>query len=453
MMPINKEPAIIVIIPAIIFTLLSLSIYAGTIYGPAPTPVIYRTYTISMNLTDSRPTTAFLTSIASTYPLLYREDALVVNTTPVWFATANQEFTIYITNATPVSTNQPIILEATSTANNTGGITWQLEVPLYLVFPQQVYAQWYVVITENLGGNSYVVFTFRTGLEGLTDLLNNLTEIGGYLVAANGEPYYLWNYYYGYNPTTGAVSTYYEVGLPGINIFYTWVGQGINATPWPSQGFPEVLRVLEYGFYEYVNSSLISEVELAPNETVGGLTGYGYTVYQRPRLLPFGPIVYVSPILLLPNGTIANPMCIPGTYYVLTVYYVAQGGPRIPIYETRNYPLGLYLLNGSLLFGGYLRAYDFYNETTIPITPIQYLAPTYQPEVTEYTRCTLTILTDPSMKTGDSPVNNAAINVMGNYTADMGNALINHVGWAPHGFAQYRALTALRRTWPTLVLR
>nr|MCG2894744.1 hypothetical protein [Vulcanisaeta sp.] len=147
------------------------------------------------------------------------------------------------------------------------------------------------------------------------------------------------------------------------------------------------------------------------------------------------------------------PMCIPGTYYVLTVYYVAQDGPRITIYETRNYPLGLYLLNGSLLFGGYLRAYDFYNETTIPITPIQYLAPTYQPEVTEYTRCTLTILTNPSMKTGDSPVNNAAINVMGNYTASMGNALINHVGWVPHGFAQYRALTALRRTWPTLVLR
>ncbi|MCG2895313.1 MAG: hypothetical protein L7H05_03645, partial [Vulcanisaeta sp.] len=323
-MSINKEPAIIVIIPAIIFTLLSLSIYAGTIYGPTPTPVIYRNYTISMNLTDSRPTTAFLTSIASAYPLLYREDALVVNTTPVWFATANQEFTIYITNATPVSTNQPIILEATSTANNTGGITWQLEVPLYLVFPQQVYAQWYVVITENLGGNSYVVFAFRTGLEGLSDLLGNLTEVGGYLMAVNGEPYYLWHHYYGYNPTTGAVSTYYEVGLPGINIFYTWVGQGINATPWPSQGFPEVLRVLEYGFYEYVNSSLISEVELAPNETVGGLTGYGYAVYQRPGLLPFGPIVYVSPVLLLPNGTIANPMCIPGTYYVLTVYYVAQ---------------------------------------------------------------------------------------------------------------------------------
>ena len=409
MMTTNKQILLIVLFLAIIFILSALNIYAGKMYGPAPTPVIYRTYTISMNLTDSRPTTAFLTSIASTYPLLYREDTLVVNTTPVWFATANQEFTIYITNATPVSANQSIILKATSTANDTGGITWQLEVPLYLVFPQQIYAQWYVVITENLGGNSYVVFAFRTGLEGLADLLNNLTEIGGYLMAVNGEPYYLWNYYYGYNPTTGTRSTYYEVGLPGISIYYTWVGQGINATPWPSQGFSEVLEVLKYGFSEYANSTLINELELIPNETVGEITNYGYTVYQRPRLVPFGPLAYTSPILLLPNGTIINPTCLPGTYYILTVYYVTQSDYEIPIYGTKNYPLGLYLLNGSLLFGGYLQAYDFYNMTTIPITPVQYLAPTYQSEVVGYTQCVLTILTNTSID-GDGSIMKGAFN-------------------------------------------
>ncbi|MFB6470372.1 MAG: hypothetical protein TU36_003950 [Vulcanisaeta sp. AZ3] len=391
-MSINRWVAFALFI-IILSIFISINVYAHKIYAPAPTPVIYKTYSIRMNLTDSRPTTSFLEEISKSYPLLYKEDSLVENTTLVWAATAGKEFTLYIANASITSIGKPVLLSATATANSTGGITWQLRVLLWFVFPESVYANWYVVITENISGTQYVVFAFETANESLSDLLNNLTQVGGYLIAKNNEPYYLWHYYYGYNPTTKSVSTYYEVGLPGISLFYTFIGQGINATPWPKQGFQEVLKLLEYGFSEYFNSTFVSSVVLPYNKTIGEVTNYGYTVYQRPRLVPFGPIIYVSPIVLLPNGTIVNPTCVPNTYFNLTIYYVTPAQILIPIYMTKNYPLGLYLLNDSLLFGGYLQAYDFYNESVIPITPIQYLEPPYKAEVDQFTMCTITIYT------------------------------------------------------------
>lgn len=352
----------------IILILTSFITYANTIYGPAPTPVVYTEYVITMNLTDSRPTVQFLSNIVNEYPLTYHEDSLIDNITPVWAATADREFALYIINASETTAQQWVLLNATAVTNATGGITWVLRVPLYLLYPQPVYANWYVLITEDLNGEEYVVFAFKTGNESLAQVLSGLSTVGGYLVALNGEPYYLWNYYYGYNPATKSVSEYYEVGLPGLSVFTMWVGQGINASSWPSSGFQEVLQVLSYSFSEYVNSSLITHLTLSPNMTIGEITNYGYAIYQRPRLVPFGPVIYVSPILLLPNGTIINPSCTPNTYYLLQINYITQSGYSIPVYETENYPMGLYLLNGSLLFGGYLQAYDFFNESVIPIT-------------------------------------------------------------------------------------
>ena len=388
---ITNKWIIFVLFLIIILTLLSLYTYAGNIYGPAPTPVVYTTYTITMNLTDSRPTVQFLSSISSEYPLTYHEDLLIENVTPVWTATAGKEFTLYIVNASKNTAQQKILLNATAIANSTGGITWALKVPLYLISPQPVYANWYVIITEDLNGMNYVVFAFETGNESLTQLLTELDTVGGYLITLNGEPYYLWNYYYGYNPATNSVNEYYEVGLPGISIFTMWVGQGINASSWPSSAFPEVLQVLKYSFSEYANFSLIAYVALSPNVTIGRLTNYGYDIYQRPRLAPFGPVIYTSPILLLPNGTMVNPACLLNTYYVLQINYVTQSGYSIPVYETKNYPMGLYLLNDSLLFGGYLQAYDFFNKSMIPVTPVQYLSPIYQPQVSEVSWCTLQV--------------------------------------------------------------
>ncbi|MGC8542508.1 MAG: hypothetical protein ACP5NQ_01100 [Vulcanisaeta sp.] len=392
----NNKILLLALFPVIIFILVAFLSYADNMYGPAPTPVVYTTYTITMNLTDSRPTISFLASIESTYPLLYHEDELITNTTPIWIGTANKEFSLYIINATPTTINQQVVLNSIAMSNSTGGITWNVKVPLYLIYPQPVYANWYIIITENVDNENYVVFMFETYNESLSSILTELSTIGGYLTALNGEPYYLWHHYYGYNPTTGTVDTYYEVGLPGISIYYTWVGQGENATSWPSSGFAEALRIFKYGFYEYLNSTLINEELLEPNITIGNITNYGYAIYQRPRLIPFGPIVYVSPIVFLPNGTIVNPICIPNTYYILTVNFITQGGTPITVYETKNYPLNLYLLNGSLLFGGYLQAYDFYNETTIPITPIQYLTPTYQSEIMQYSQCSITLFTSAS---------------------------------------------------------
>ncbi|WP_054848914.1 hypothetical protein [Vulcanisaeta sp. JCM 14467] len=408
---------ILILSLTIILILISLSTYAGIIYGPAPTPVVYTTYVITMNLTDSRPTVQFLSGISSEYPLTYHEDLLIENVTPVWTATAGREFTLYIANASETTIQQEVLLNATANANATGGVTWILKVPPYLVSPQPVYANWYIVITEDINGINYVVFAFETGNESLTQLLTELSSVGGYLTALNGEPYYLWNYYYGYNPATNSVSEYYEVGLPGISVFTMWVGQGTNASSWPSSAFPEILQILKFSFNEYVNSSLISQLSFIPNATIGELTNYGYTIYQRSRLVPFGPAVYISPILLLPNGTLINPTCLPNTYYLLQVDYVTQSGYAIPVYETKNYPTGLYLLNESLFFGGYLQTYDFFNESVIPITPEQYLMPLYQAQVSEISWCSLQIF---------NSVNAGINNVTGNemVKVNVGNATI-----------------------------
>ncbi len=83
----------------IILILTSFITYANTIYGPAPTPVVYTEYVITMNLTDSRPTVQFLSNIVNEYPLTYHEDSLIDNITPVWAATADREFALYIINA------------------------------------------------------------------------------------------------------------------------------------------------------------------------------------------------------------------------------------------------------------------------------------------------------------------------------------------------------------------
>ncbi len=156
---------------------------------------------------------------------------MVVNTTPVWIATAGQEFTLYITNASDTTAQQEITLNSTAIANGTGGIKWTIRVPWSLLSPQPVYANWYVIITENIDGINYVSFTFETANESIIQLLTELSNVGGYLMSNNGKPYHLWNYYNGFNPTTQSVSRYYEVGgLPGLSVYYAWVGQGENAS-------------------------------------------------------------------------------------------------------------------------------------------------------------------------------------------------------------------------------
>lgn len=419
-------PIIMIIsITALLIPIVALASNDHVYYGPAPPPVVYVKYVISMNLTDSRPTVSFLQSIESSYPMLYKEDTLVTNTTTVWVGTANREFTLYIINATPTSINVPVLLNATATSNFTGGVVWVLKVPLQLVFPQTpVYAQWYVVITEDVYGSNYVVFLFKTDQESLSQLLSELATVGGYLIATNGEPYYLWHHYYGYNPTTGTVGTYYEVGLPGISIFYTWVGQGVNASSWPQQGFNEVLRSFEFSFAEYVNYTLVKQVELPTNETVGQLTNYGYEIYGRPRLIPFGPFTYTSPILLLSNGTVINPACLSGTYFPLTVSEILASGALFPVYIYSATPTGLYVLNGSLVFGGYALAYDFFNETALPLTTEQYLTPLYSTNVSLFTACTLQIYTMSNYNYNDTATHHtiatASHNIINNATTDLG---------------------------------
>ncbi|GGI68715.1 hypothetical protein GCM10007112_02140 [Vulcanisaeta souniana JCM 11219] len=325
-----------------------------------------------------------------------------MNTTPVWIATAGQEFTLYITNASDTTAQQEITLNSTAIANGTGGIKWTIRVPWSLLSPQPVYANWYVIITENIDGINYVSFTFETANESIIQLLTELSNVGGYLMSNNGKPYHLWNYYNGFNPTTQSVSRYYEVGLPGLSVYYAWVGQGENASSWQSQGFQEVLNVFRYVFIEYVNSTIIENAELTYNASIGELTNYGYSIYQRPNLIPYGPIVYPSPVLLLPNGTIINPTCLPNTYYLLETNYVTSFGSSITVYETENNPMGLYMLNGSLLFGGYLQAYDFFNKSMVPITPVQYLLPAYQSQVTKLTSCKIQVFSNE-----DKPLANA----------------------------------------------
>lgn len=64
--------------------------------------------------------------------------------------------------------------------------------------------------------------------------------------------------------------------------------------------------------------------------------------------------------------------------------------------------MGLYMLNGSLLFGGYLQAYDFFNKSMVPITPVQYLLPAYQSQVTKLTSCKIQVFSNE-----DKPLANA----------------------------------------------
>ncbi len=88
---------------------------------------------------------------------------------------------------------------------------------------------------------------------------------------------------------------------------------------------------------------------------------------------------------------------------------------------------GLYLLNGSLLFGGYLQAYDFFNKSVIPVTPpTQYLSPIYQSQLSEVSWCTLQLFNGVARtnQSFDAQVGNVGVGV-GVSTVSVNDVVIN----------------------------
>ena len=121
-------------------------------YGPTqvPVPPVTYTWTLYWNLTDARlpyGVTPVNAIASSTYT------QLIDNMVP-WYFTAGQSFSIYIANASDVYywngtqfvLYSPISMNATATANSTGGVTWTVSTTLTNgITPSQVYANWTVV--------------------------------------------------------------------------------------------------------------------------------------------------------------------------------------------------------------------------------------------------------------------------------------------------------------------
>ncbi len=112
------------------------------------------------------------------------------------------------------------------------------------------------------------------------------------------------------------------------------------------------------------------------NFTVGNMTGFGLSIYGIERLLPYGPpLQYNSLLFIYGNGTIASASCLGESFYdtEVTLQFInpAYGDYiTIPIYDYKSPPTGIALINGSLILGGYLTEYDFYNDSSIVEAPL-----------------------------------------------------------------------------------
>jgi len=352
------------------------------VYVPSPpTPPVYvtKSYVVSMNLAHSEPPLSYVESLKLSEPLTYSELVSEENTTAPWIGVTNLSFTLVITNATP--TPYPIVLKSTSLSNGTGGVRWILNVtyPLNggLQNPLTLKARWFVLITTPINGLNYTVYAFETGYETLGEVLGNLTVPGGYLLMYNGYRYSLW-YHYLYEG-----SLHYVVPLPGVVTFYAWFGNDLNTSsrvmPLPpevnEQGeFPSYLRYFTVELNQYVNYTTAYSATAGVNYVLGNETDYGYDIFGVPRLAPLGPLTYYTPLILYPNGTLINPSCLPLSYGLSVVFQFENPAygtfTPITLFNETSQATGLTLINGSLLLGGFLISYDFYNLTKILVTPL-----------------------------------------------------------------------------------
>ncbi len=352
------------------------------VYVPSPpTPLVYvtKSYVVSMNLAHSEPPLSYVESLKLSEPLTYSELVSEENTTAPWIGVTNLSFTLVITNATP--TPYPIVLKSTSLSNGTGGVRWILNVtyPLNggLQNPLTLKARWFVLITTPINGLNYTVYAFETGYETLGEVLGNLTVPGGYLLMYNGYRYSLW-YHYLYEG-----SLHYVVPLPGVVTFYAWFGNDLNTSsrvmPLPpevnEQGeFPSYLRYFTVELNQCVNYTTAYSATAGVNYVLGNETDYGYDIFGVPRLAPLGPLTYYTPLILYPNGTLINPSCLPLSYGLSVVFQFENPAygtfTPITLFNETSQATGLTLINGSLLLGGFLISYDFYNLTKILVTPL-----------------------------------------------------------------------------------
>ncbi|MGC9135355.1 hypothetical protein [Caldivirga sp.] len=365
---------------ALLLMLLSISLVSLATYVPSP-PVyvtVTKIYVISMNLSHSEPPWGYIESIKAGHPLTYSELTSEENATAPWIGASGLTLTLTIVNATP--TPYPIALGSAALSNSTGGVRWIINVT-YLTStfnmhqsPLSLRARWFILITASINGLNLTVFAFKTGYEMLGDVLGNLSTIGGYLTEPSGYKYSLWHHYL-YNGTL-----WYVVPLPGIVVFYTWFGNYVGKLmPLPTtinnQGtFPSYLRYFTVALRQYYNSTVINSSLASVNYALGNETDYGYYIFNIVRLAPLGPLAYYTPIIMLSNGTLANPTCLP-IYYELSVVFQFENpayGSFTPylLFNELSHASSLITINDSLLLGGFLISYDFYNSTTLTITPL-----------------------------------------------------------------------------------
>ena len=362
----------------VIVMLLASSILALSTLLPAPPILITKVYVVELNLSHSILPLSYIESLLPTHPMMYMELLSEENATEPWLGVSNISLTLMVVNATP--TPSPVLISSTSISNSYGSVKWVIRLKYLYTWmyptPLSYNASWYVLITANVSGLNYVLFLFKTGYETLSDVLGNLSTFGGYLLESNGFRYALWHRYI----YMGKV--YYVVPLPGAVTFYEWFGNSLSpsmrVTSLPPtlnlQPFPQYLTYFSTALSQYYNTTLIYSVQSGPSFRLGNLTNYGYLIFGIRDLAPLGPLTYYTPLILYSNGTLTNPACEPW-YYGLEVVFNFMNpayGNLVPVlmFNEASHASGMLIINGSLIVGGYLISYDFYNLTYVYVTPL-----------------------------------------------------------------------------------
>ena len=366
---------------------------ASTLPSPVPPPITLPPVPvhISWNVSYAQPPYSYVQStIKPNYPMLYEEFQLLYNTTPVWYGLANQQLTIYIYNATYVngSASYPkLFYSATSMSNSTGGVTWNFNITYpgtkNGLYASSTYAEWTVAVTMTYDGYQWVIFNFTTAKASLASLIANLTSPTGKLTLLNGyNGYPVWQTVRGLNPVTMMPQNYGAVVMTGFNVMYIWVGQDLStkfkASPLAST---QLFNELTLSFSENYNGKAIISQVLGVNSTAEALTNNGELVFGNSPWAVFGPIWYL-PALIYQNGQLigfdqageANPVSFNiGINYT---YFNPGTGSQVTVtlYSVTHYPWGGYtsgyIWSGSLLSGGIMAAYDFFNDTLVGVSSL-----------------------------------------------------------------------------------
>ncbi len=354
----------LIAIVAFMIASMGVSLHAAlipVIIPPVSTPCL--NYSISLNLTYASLPNAVLSKLNELNPVLYRSIELVARTVPPWFGLGSENLSLIVYGESIHITNWAV-------SNSTGGIEWHACIgrdELNAVGP------WTVVIGS---GDRYplsVLFGFRTGNESLRSLLGNLSRVGGVLLGENNHTYNLWH----------RVGNHYGVPMPMHVVLYAWLGSDLSprrpVSPLPTYfdgaPFPYYGKYIDLRLFSVVNGSVESSASYGVNLTVGSMTGFGLSIYGTQRLLPYGPLQYNSMLFIYGNGTIASASCLGESFYdtEVTLQFInpAYGNYiTMPIYNYRSPPTGIALINGSLISGGYLTEYDFYNDSSIVEAPL-----------------------------------------------------------------------------------